>query len=252
MKALITGASSGIGKDFAKLLINKYDELILVARDKDRLMKLKDELNKIPNKRVIAISLDLSIRKNCEKLFEENKDVDLLVNNAGFGDCGFFNKTKLDKDIDMINTNIVAVHILTKLYLDEMVKNDKGHILNVASIAGFMPGPLMATYYSTKSYVLRLSESVREELKRKKSNVKISVLCPGPVKTNFEKTANVEFQISKANSYDVANYALKHLNKFYIIPGFGAKFTRITSKILPSSVMSKLVYKAQKRRISCK
>lgn len=249
MKALITGASSGIGKDFAKLLINKYDELILVARDDERLKKLKEELNKIPDKRIKIIALDLSSYKNCENLFNENKDVDLLINNAGFGDCGYFYKTDLEKDINMINTNVVAVHTLSKLYLKEMIKNNKGHILNVASIAGFIPGPLMATYYSTKSYVLKLSEAIRGELRELNTNVKISVLCPGPVKTNFEKTANVQFQISKASSYNVANYALKHLNKFYICPGFSAKMVRIGSKILPNSLLSKMAYKSQKRRI---
>ena len=249
MKVLITGASSGIGKDFAKILIYKYDELVLVARNDERLKKLKEELCKIPDKRVKIIALDLSNRKNCEKLFEENKDIDLLINNAGFGDCGYFDKTDMDKDISMINTNIVAVHILTKLYLKEMIKNNKGHILNVASIAGFMPGPLMATYYSTKSYVLKLSESIRGELKTLNTNVKISVLCPGPVKTSFEKTANVQFQISKASSFKVANYALKHLNRFYICPGFSSKMVRIGSKILPNTLLSKLAYKSQKRRI---
>ena len=249
MKVLITGASSGIGKDLTKLLINKYDELVLVARNDERLKLLKEELNKIPNKRIVVIALDLSKFENCLKLFEDHKDIDLLINNAGFGDCGYFYKTDLEKDINMINTNIVAVHTLTKLYLSEMIKNNKGHILNVASIAGFMPGPLMATYYASKSYVVKFSESIREELKHLKTNVKISILCPGPVKTNFEKTANVQFQISKASSYDVANYAIKHINKFYIVPGFKNKLARFGSKILPCGLISKITYKVQKRRI---
>ena len=149
----------------------------------------------------------------------------------------------------MINTNVTALHILTKLYLKEMIRNNKGHILNVASIASFVPGPLMATYYATKSYVLKLSESIKEELKHQKTSVKISVLCPGPVKTNFEKTANVDFQVSKADSYKVANYAIKHLKKFYICPGLSAKFTRVISKIIPLSIISKFTYKIQRRRI---
>ena len=107
----------------------------------------------------------------------------------------------------------------------------------------------MATYYSTKAYVLKLSESIKEELKHKKTNVKISVLCPGPVKTNFEKTANVEFQISKADSFKVASYAIKHLNRFYICPSFGVKMARIGSKLLPSSLLAKFVYKVQKKRV---
>lgn len=247
MKALITGASSGIGKDFAKILSNTYDELVLVARDSNKLEEVKKELE--VNTKIKTVSMDLSDYNNCIKLFNDNKDIDLLINNAGFGDCGYFEKTDLNKDISMINTNVVALHTLTKLYLNEMIKNNNGHILNVASIAAFVPGPLMATYYSTKAYVLKLCQSIKEELKHKNTNVKISVLCPGPVKTNFEKTANVEFQISKADSYKVANYAIKHLNRFYITPGIGVKFTRVLSKILPSSLISKFIYKAQKRRI---
>lgn len=249
MKALITGASSGIGKDFATILSKKYDELILVARDKKRLDDVKNKLEKESNCKIKTITMDLSNSENCKKIFDDNKDIDLLINNAGFGDCGYFNKTDLEKDISMINTNVTALHMLTKLYLDDMIKNNKGHILNVASIAAFVPGPLMATYYATKSYVLKLSESIKEELKHQSASVKISVLCPGPVKTNFEKTANVEFQISKADSYKVANYAIKHLNRFYITPGLGVKFTRIISKIIPNSLISKFIYKAQKRRI---
>ena len=249
MKVLITGASSGIGKDFAKLLVHEYDELVLVARDKDRLKKLKDELNKVPDKRIKTVSLDLSDYKNCIELYEDNKDVDLLINNAGFGDCGYFDKTELDKDINMSNTNRTALHTLTKLYLKDMKKNKSGHILNVSSVAGFMPGPLMATYYASKSYVLKLSESIREELRRENSNVKISVLCPGPVKTNFEKSANVKFQISKANSADVASYAIKHLNKFYIIPSFSVRLARFGTKIIPNSILARFVFKVQKRRV---
>lgn len=249
MKVLITGASSGIGRDFAKLLVHDYDELILVAQDLERLNKVKEDLKKIPDKNIKVISMDLSSYENCIKLYEENKDIDLLINNAGFGDCGYFEKTDLDKDIKMINTNITALHTLTKLYLGDMVKKNSGHILNVASIAGFVPGPLMATYYSTKSYVIKLSESIKEELRTKKSNVRISVLCPGPVKTNFEKNANVEFMVSKKSSLKVASYAIKHMNRFYICPGFGAKLSRIGSKILPSSLIARFIYKVQRKRI---
>ena len=249
MKVLITGASSGIGKDFAKLLVNEYDEFVLVARDAERLKEVKNDLNRIPDKRIKIESVDLSDYKACVKLYENNKDVDLLINCAGFGDCGYFEKTSLEKDIQMINTNITALHILTKLYLEDMKKNKKGHILNVASIAAFMPGPLMATYYSSKAYVLKLSESIREELRKTNSPVKISVLCPGPVKTNFEKSANVKFQISKAKSSDVAKYAIKHLNRFYICPSFGVKMARLGSKLLPSSLLAKFVYKVQKKRV---
>lgn len=246
MKALITGASSGIGKDFAKILNKKGYDLILVARDIDKLTEVKNEL--VGNIKII--SMDLSIPENCKKLHDENPNIDLLINNAGFGDCGNFSVTNLDKEINMINTNITAYHILTKLYLIDMKKENKGHILNVASIAGFMPGPLMATYYATKSYIVRLSEGIREELKKEKSNVKISILCPGPVNTNFNQVANVKFHLREANSMKVAQYAINNLNKFYIIPGLDIKLARFGAKITPSSLVAKITYKIQKRKLS--
>ena len=143
MKALITGASSGIGRDIAKELSSKGYDLILVARELEKLNEVKSELKT----KVETVSMDISNPENCKQLHEKYKDIDILVNNAGFGDCGYFDKTNLDKELQMINTNIVAYHVLTKLYLQDMKKRDSGKILNVASIAGFMPGQLMATYY---------------------------------------------------------------------------------------------------------
>ena len=245
MKALITGASSGIGRDFARILADKGYELILVARDEEKLQELQKELK--TNTKII--SMDLSNIENCKKLHAENPDIDLLINNAGFGDCGNFTHTSLDKEISMINTNITAYHILTKLYLIDMKKINKGHILNVASIAGFMPGPLMATYYATKSYIVRLSEGIREELNKEKSNVKISILCPGPVSTNFNKVANVKFSLKEKNSYFVAKYAINHLNRFYIIPGLDIKFAKLGVKLFPSSLVAKITYMVQKKKL---
>lgn len=250
MKALITGASSGIGRDMAIILAEKGYELVLVARDGNRLRGVQEELVAKYQSKVKIVTMDLSNPENCKALYEENQDIDLLINNAGFGDCGDFTKTSLDKELDMINTNITAYHILMKLYLIDMKKKNKGHILNVASIAGFMPGPLMATYYATKAYVVRISEAVREELKRENSNVKISILCPGPVDTNFNKVANVKFSLKEANSYDVAKYAINHLNKFYIVPELGVKFARIGVRFIPTSLAAKFAYGAQKRKIT--
>ena len=250
MKALITGASSGIGRDMSRVLAEKGCDLVLVARSKDKLEEIQDELITKYNSKVKIIEIDLSNTDNCKKLYEDNQDIDLLINNAGFGDCGDFTKTSLDKELNMIDTNIKAYHILMKLYLTDMKKNDRGHILNVASIAGFMPGPLMATYYATKSYVVRLSEGVREELKKDKSNVKISVLCPGPVATNFNKVANVKFSLKEANSYDVAKYAINHLNKFYIVPGIGVKIARVGVRFIPTNLAARFAYGAQKRKIT--
>ena len=170
-KVLITGASSGIGRDIARDFAKRGYDLILVARNQSRL----EDLNTVLKTNVRIITKDLSIRQNCIDLYNEVGDIDILVNNAGFGVFGEFDETDLETELKLIDTNIVAVHILTKLYLKDMIKKDSGQILNVASIAGFMPGPLMAAYYSSKSYVLRLSQSIREELNKKKTNVKISV-----------------------------------------------------------------------------
>lgn len=246
MRALITGASSGIGKEFAKILSKNGYDLVLVARDKEKLEEVKKELST----NVEIVCLDLSISENCKMLYNNYPDIDLLINNAGFGDCGNFSATSLDKELSMISTNITAYHILTKLYLINMKKRNNGHILNVASIAGFMPGPLMSTYYATKAYVVRLSEGIREELKKEKSNVKISILCPGPVDTNFNNVANVKFHLREANSFQVASYAIKNLNKFYIVPGLDIKLAKFFSKIIPSSIIAKVTYRIQKRKLN--
>ncbi len=247
MKALITGASSGMGRDMAKILSQKGYDLILVARDEKKLEEVKKQF-KTETKIVV---MDISNEENCKKIYEENKDIDILINNAGFGDCGHFEETSLDKDIQMIHTNIIAYHILTKLYLKEMIKKDSGKILNVASIAGFMPGPLMTTYYSTKNYVVRFSESIREELRRKKSKVQISILCPGPVDTNFNKVADVEFALKGLSSEYVAKYAINKFfkGKFYIVPGWKIKLARIGAKLAPASFVAKISYNMQKRKI---
>ena len=249
MKILITGASSGIGKDMARILAKKADELILVARDITKLEEVKKELEK--ETKVEIISMDLSKEENCKEIHNRVKNVDILINNAGFGECGNFTKTNLDKDLNMIKTNVIAYHILTKLYLTDMKAENKGKILNVASIAGFMPGPLMSTYYATKNYVVRLSEAIREELKKEKSKVQISILCPGPVATNFNKVANVKFNLREADSMQVAKYAIKKLEKgkFYIIPGIDVKIAKIGAKLLPTTLISKCAYIAQKRKI---
>ncbi len=250
MKVLITGASSGIGKDMARILAQKGYTLTIVARDKEKLEETKRELEKITE--IETISMDLSSEENCKELHKQVKDIDILINNAGFGDCGNFTKTDLNKEIKMIETDIIAYHILTKLYLIYMKAKNQGKILNVASIAGFMPGPLMATYYASKNYVVRLSEAIREELKKEKSKVQISILCPGPVETNFNKVANVKFNLREANSMSVAKYAIKKFEKgkFYIVPGIDVKIAKLGAKIIPTNIIAKFAYMAQKRKIN--
>ena len=246
MKALVTGASSGIGRDIAKELSKRGYDLILVARDLEKLNELKSELKTNSE----AVEMDGSIPENCKQLHEKYKDIDILVNNAGFGGCGYFSSTNLEKEIQMINTNIIGYHVLTKLYLQDMKKRNSGKILNVASIAGFMPGPLMATYYSTKSYVVRLSESIREELRREKLNIQISILCPGPVNTNFNKVADVQFALKGLSSDYVAKYAVEKMfkGKFYIVPGWKIKLAKFGAKIAPSNLSARISYKMQKEK----
>ena len=243
MKALITGASSGIGRDMAKYLSKLGYDLVIVARNREALEELKKELKT----NIEIVPMDLSKSENCYKLYEQIKEIDILINNAGFGEFGNFVNTNLEKEISMIETNITALHILTKLYLKDMVEKDKGHIMNVASIAGFMPGPLMATYYASKNYVVSLTRAIEKELKKKKSNVKLSLLCPGPVNTNFNNVANVKFKAKGLSSEYVAKYAVDKMlkKKFMIVPGFGIKCTKFLTKIMPTSLIEEFCYHIQ-------
>ena len=243
MRVLITGASSGIGRDMARYLSKLGYDLVLVSRNEEELNKLKEELKT----KVEVIAMDLSIKENCYKLYEEAKDIDILINNAGFGVFGKFVETDLEKEVNLIQTNVTAVHILTKLYLKDMVKKDKGHILNVASIAGFMPGPLMAAYYASKNYVVTLTRSINKELKKSKSNVKLSLLCPGPVNTNFNNVANVKFKVKALSSQYVAKYAVDRMlkGKLIIIPGILIKIAKVMSKITPTAIVEEISYHMQ-------
>lgn len=249
LKALITGASSGIGRDIAIYLSELGYDIIAVGRNVNELKNLKDTIK--TNTEIIA--KDLSIKDNCYELYElvKSNEIEILVNNAGFGIFGNFSDTSLEKEIDLINTNIISLHILTKLFLKDMMKNNKGHILNVSSTASFIPGPLMAAYYSSKAYVTRLSQSIYKELKKKKSNVKISILCPGPVETNFNKTAGVNFSIKPLSSSYVARYAIDKMfkNKLVIVPGILNKVSVLVSRILPNELICEFVYTMQKEKL---
>ena len=255
MIALVTGASSGIGRDISFELAKKGYDLIMVARELERLEEVKEEILKVYSINVDIKKVDLSIEKECRDLYdyvkEKYKNIDVLVNNAGFGLCGEFCDTDLDKEISMIKTNTIAVHILTKLFLKDMIRENKGNILNVASIAGFMPGPLMATYYSTKAYVVRLTESIRMELFMRHSKVKISALCPGPVKTNFDNVAGVKFSIKGQSSKYVARYAVNKMlkGKMLIFPSFGVRVVRILFKVMPEKLQAFFDYFMQRSKI---
>lgn len=249
MKALITGASSGIGRDMARELSNLGYDLILVARRKTRLENLKKELTT----NVEIICSDLSSTFNCMKLYEEvkNQDIDIVINNAGFGLAGEFDELNLDKELDMVDLNIKAVHVLTKCFLKDFKKKNKGYILNVSSSAAFQAGPLMATYYATKVYVLNLTNAIYEELRREKSNVYVGCLCPGPTDTEFNKVAKVEFKISSLSSEYVAKYGIRKMlqRKLIIIPGLKMKLIYHFSKLVPVKLKLKVTYMIQKRKL---
>lgn len=248
MKALITGASSGIGLDMARILSSQGCELFIVARRKSKLEKIKKELKT----KVTVIEMDISSTFNCMKLYNMVKDenIDILINNAGFGLFGAFNDSNLDRELDMIDLNIKGVHTLTKLFLKDFKKRDYGYILNVSSSAGFLPGPLMATYYASKAYVLNFSLAIHQELKKENSNVYIGVLCPGPVSTEFNKVAKVEFNLKSMSSYDVADIAIKGMfkRKMVIIPGIKMKISIFFTKLLPLSLKLKIAYHLQRRK----
>lgn len=250
MKALITGASSGIGYSMAKYFDKLEIELILVGRNKDKLEKLQNEL-KVNSKIVIADLADLTKVKELYVL-TRSENIDILINNAGFGLFGEFNEIDLNKELEMIDTNIKAVHLLTKLFLRDMKKRNSGYIMNVASSAAFGPGPLMATYYATKAYVNNLSEAINEELRRSNSNVLVSSLCPGPVDTNFNEVAGVKFAVKPLSSDYVAKYAIDKMlqGKTVIIPGVMMKLVLFLRRFAPRSLIRKVTYNIQKSKNS--
>lgn len=247
MRALITGASSGIGRDISKELARRGYDIVIVARSEDKLNELKNE---ITNVQVEVIPMDISNLDNCKELYEKVGYVDILVNNAGFGLFGKFNTTDINREMEMVDLNVKSLHFLTKLFLKDMVEKDKGYILNVSSIAGHLPGPFMSTYYATKHYVFNLSESINEELKKDKSHVRVGTLNPGPVETNFNKVANVKFNLSSLTSEYVAKYTVDKMlkGKTDITPGFGVRCTRFFAKVVPDTLMAKIVYNTQKKR----
>ncbi len=248
MKALITGASSGIGLDMARYLATMKYELILVARDKK---KLEDIQESLPTKVTIIVA-DLANEQKVKELYVllKKENIDILINNAGFGAFGNFTETDLNKEMEMIDTNIRAVHILTKSFLKDMEKNNYGYILNVASSAAFQPGPLMATYYATKSYVYQLTEALYYEQKKKGSKVHISVLCPGPVATNFNNVAGVKFGVKPLKSSYVAKYAIDSMfkKKMLIIPGFTMKCAKFFGRFVSDKFLLRIAYRIQKKK----
>jgi short-subunit dehydrogenase len=222
--ALITGASSGIGMEFARIHASKGRDLVIVARRGDALNALKKELEEDYSIIVEVIEMDLMLPQAAQQLYkriiEKNIEIEYLVNNAGLGGYGKFHERDLQKEMDMIQLNIVALTELTHLFLPGMIRRNKGKILNTASTAGFMPGPLQTVYFATKAFVVSFSQGIAQELKGK--NITVTALCPGPVQTGFEEAAGMKGsglfeKVASAESTAKKGYAGMEKGKLIVI-----------------------------------
>lgn len=256
---LITGASKGIGLELTYLFAKNNHNLILVARSKDLLEIIKHEIESKYKVKVVIISADLTKDDIAKEIYSYTKEqmlnVDILVNNAGFGDYGYFIDTSVSKNKDMVNLNIITLSELCHYYLKDMLEHKNGKIMNVASIASFLPGPLMATYYATKSYVLSFTEALSKELKG--TNVSVTALCPGTTKTNFfdvananEKNSNLLKNMKPADPKKVALYGYKKLMRKKVIALYGAsnRLLVFLIRLVPRSLVRSIAYKIQSKR----
>lgn len=254
--ALITGASSGIGLDFARLFAEGGYDVVLVARTESKLKALADELGTAHGVRALAVAADLADPAAPGRLMErvkaEGMHVDVLVNNAGYAGYGAFAETDARMELDMIQVNIGALTALTKAVLPGMLARKSGRILNVASTAAFQPGPLMAVYYATKAYVLSFSEALANETQG--SGVTITCLCPGPTKTGFQERAKMEEsklvkgkEIMDSLTVARAGYEGLHQGRAVVIPGFMNKMLVQSVRFLPRSTVTNIVRKVQDR-----
>ncbi len=252
---LITGASGGIGLEFAKIFASKGYNLLLAARSLQHLQTVSDLIYEQYRVKAIPIQIDLSKEGSVIGLYNNIKSmgiqVDILVNNAGYGDNGLFYETETSSDIGMIQLNITSLFLLTKLFSKEMSVRNKGMILNVASVASFMPGPYMALYYATKAFVLNFSIAAAKELKG--TGVTITTLCPGPTKSNFFHNANasgkrVSSMFIMPEAKEVAEYGVKQLfkKKVFAVHGFSNKFMVFLTRILPVKIVVNVVEMIQK------
>jgi uncharacterized protein len=252
--ALITGASNGIGLELAKIHASKGGDLVLVARNKSKLDELKHELETKFNIKVYTIGKDLSASNAAKEVYDETSKqqikIDYLINNAGFGDFGFFAETDWNKELQMINLNITTLTQFTKLYLQDMLKRKSGKIMNVASTAAFQSGPTMAVYYATKAYVLSFSEAVDNEVRDQ--GISITALCPGATESGFQAAASMEeSNLVKGRklpgSKEVAEYGYAAMlkGKTVAIHGFMNWIMANSVRFIPRSIVVKVTRKIQ-------
>ncbi len=254
--ALITGASNGIGLELAKVHAENGGNLVLVARNEEKLMSLKTELESQYSVKVYVIGKDLSLPNAAQEVYDETQRngiiVDYLINNAGFGDFGFFAETDWNKELKMINLNITALTQFTKLYVKEMVKRGNGKIMNVASTAAFQPGPLMAVYFATKAYVLHFSEALDNEVRDK--GISVTALCPGATVSGFQAAADMEDSAlfkskNLPTSKDVAIFGYKAMlkGKTVAIHGIMNWIMAESIRFAPRSFVVKIARMLQKK-----
>ncbi len=254
--ALVTGASSGIGYELATLLAQDHYDLVLVARNETALRQLADELVKRQGITCTVLADDLSDSHTPERLVarlrEASLDIDVLVNNAGFGTHGPFVEADVASQLQMIQVNLVALTHLTRLLVPSMVSRTWGRVLNVASTAAFQPGPLMAVYYATKAYVVSFSEAVGHELRG--SGVTITALCPGPTRTEFQRRAGVEDtplmrgRIMDARTVALAGYRGLMQGRSLVIPGVRNRVLAGLTRVVPRQITLEIVRRIQESR----
>jgi uncharacterized protein len=255
--ALITGASSGIGLELAKVMAQRGHHLVLTARREKRLKELRQELEINYGIQVTIFPIDLAKQEAPQKLFDftqkESLEIDILINNAGIGDYGYFHESSWEKTAVMIDLNIRALTHLTRLYLPEMIKKDRAYVMNVASTAAFQPGPLMSVYYASKHYVLAFSEGIANELNG--TGVTVTALCPGPTDSEFQEHSNqtkskLFDNLPVATSAEVAEYGYQAMmkGKRVAIHGVINKIAPKFTGLFPRSFVTAVTRKIQERK----
>jgi uncharacterized protein len=253
--ALITGASGGIGYELAKIHAGNGGDLVLVARNKEKLDELKSELEEKHGTKVYTIHKDLSLHGAAYEVYNKvndlNIEIDYLINNAGFGDVKHFAVTDWPKQEKMINLNITTLTHLIRLFLPDMISRGSGKILNVASMASFVPGPTMSVYFASKAYVLSFSEAVAEEVRGK--GITVTALCPGPTESDFHTVAhdgNKAKDRKMPSSREVASYGYWSMmkGKVVAVPGLDNKLLVALIWFLPKRIIVRIVRRIQEGR----
>ena len=243
--ALVTGASEGIGYELTRLFAENGYDVVMVARSKDRMNEIADEVENEFGISARVIKKDLSVPGSSEEVYEESPEIDVLVNNAGIGTCGFFHENDTVREVDTVRLNVETPTHLTRLFLEDMVERDEGRILNVSSMAAFQPGPTMAVYYATKAYLLSFSEALSNELKG--TGVSVTALCPGPTETAFiQKAGEENSRINEGDKMSQRTVAEAGYNglmkgKNVVVPGFKNRMLVRLTKLAPKSLVIRVV-----------